>query len=90
VSNEAYQAAQHFIKRLSLGLPQPELSADPDGCITFEWRSSPRNTLLVSVRPDGGVDYAALVGSAKVHGIEPSFVEFPEILKTLILRVARA
>lgn len=90
VSVDAYQAAERFIRALPLGIPQPELSADPDGWVTFEWRKSSRRTLLVSVRPGYALDYAALIGTAKTHGSEPFFGELPEMLKTLIRRVIAA
>lgn len=90
VGADAYRAAERFIRTLPAGIPQPELSADPDGCVTFEWRKSPHRTLLVSVRPGYALDYAALIGTAKTHGSEPFFGELPEILKTLIRRVIAA
>lgn len=90
IGTDAYQAADRFIRSLPLGIPLPELSADPDGCVTFEWRKSPRRTLLVSVRPGYALDYAALIGTAKTHGSEPFFGELPEMLKTLIRRVIAA
>lgn len=90
VGADAYRAAERFIRALPVGIPQPELSADPDGCVTFEWRKSPRRTFLVSVRPGYALDYAALIGTAKTHGSEPFFGELPEMLKTLIRRVIAA
>ena len=90
MSADAYRAAESFICALPVGIPQPELSADPDGCVTFEWRKSPRRTLLVSVRPGYALDYAALIGTAKTHGSEPFFGELPEMVKTLIRRVIAA
>jgi hypothetical protein len=90
VSTEAYRAAERFIHSLPVGIPQPELSADPDGCVTFEWRKSPRRTLLVSVRPGYALDYAALIGTAKAHGSEPFFGDLSETLKTLVRRVVAA
>ena len=90
VSMDAYNAAERFIRSLPFGIPQPDLSADPDGYVTFEWRKSPRRTLLVSVRPGYALDYAALIGTAKAHGSEPFFGELPETLKALIRRVVAA
>lgn len=90
VNMDAYRAAERFIRSLPVGIPQPELAADPDGCVTFEWRKSARRTLLVSVRPGYALDYAALIGTAKAHGSEPFFGELPETLKTLIRRVVAA
>ena len=69
----AYTAAKRFIESLPAGFPLPSLSADPDGCVTFEWWKSPRRVLLVSVHPNFQLDYAALLGAAKHYGSEPFF-----------------
>lgn len=90
VSMDARRAAERFIHNLPVSTPQPELSVDPDGCITFEWRKSPRLTLLVSVRSSYDLDYAALLGTTKAHGSEPFFDGLSETLKTLIQRVLEA
>lgn len=90
VSIDAYRSAERFIRSLPAGIEPPQVSADPDGCVTFEWRKSPRRTLLVSVRPGYALDYAALIGTAKAHGSEPFFDELPESLKALIRRVMGA
>lgn len=90
VSVDAYRSAERFIRSLPAGVEPPQISADPTGCVTFEWRRSPRRTLLVSVRPGFGLDYAALIGTAKAHGSEPFFDEVPETLIMLIRRVVGA
>jgi hypothetical protein len=87
VSADAYCAAERFIHSLPIGVEPPQVSADPTGCVTFEWRRSPRRTLLVSVRPGYAIDYAALVGTSKAYGVEPFFDDLPETIKTLIRRV---
>lgn len=90
VTVDAYRAAERFIRSLPVGIPCPEIGADPDGCVSFEWRKSARRTVMVSVRPDNGLDYAALVGSAKFHGSEPFFGTMSETLQSLIRRVLAA
>jgi len=87
VSMDGYHAAQRFIHILPPGIPHPEVAADPDGCVTFEWRKSPRRTLLVSVSPGDTVDYAALIDTAKAHGSEAFSEELSETLKSLIRRI---
>ncbi len=87
VSVEAYQLAQRFVRALPAGIQRPSISADPDGCVTFEWQVSPRRLVLVSVHPDYRIDYAALFGSAKSHGTEPFFDKFPTGLRDLVRRV---
>lgn len=90
ISLEAYRRAQLFIQSLPPGIPPPSLSADPDGCVTFEWQVSPRRLVLVSVHPDYRIDYAALFGSAKSYGTEPFFDRFPTRLCDLVRRVYQA
>ena len=88
VSIEAYAAAQRFIRSLPAGFPTPELAADPDGCVNFDWHVSPRRTLVVSVHPDFRLDFAALIGTAKIYGSEPFFAsELPASVRDLVRRV---
>lgn len=90
VSADAYLAAKQFIESLPVGFPVPSLSADPDGCVTFEWRKSARRVVLVSVHPNFQVDYAAVFGAAKHYGSEPFFGELPESVRVLAQRVSAA
>ncbi len=90
VSVHAYAAAKQFIESLPAGFPTPSLSADPDGCVTFEWRKSARRVALVSVHPNFHVDYAAIFGAAKQYGSEPFFGELPESVRILAHRVFAA
>lgn len=90
VTLDAIHAAERFIRCLPAGVPPPEVSADRDGCVTFEWKKSARRTLLVSVRPGYAVDYAALIGTEKAYGDAPLFDELPERLLSLIRSVVAA
>ena len=90
ISVEAYELAQRFIHGLPPGIPRPLLSADTDGCVTFEWQVSPRRLVLVSVHPDYRIDYAALFGTAKNYGSEPFFNKIPPGLCDLVRRVYQA
>ena len=87
MSEEAYTAAQRFILSLPPGMRTPELSPDPDGCVMFEWHAAPNRTLAVSVRPDFRVDFAALLGTARIHGSEPFFSELPQSVRDLVRRI---
>ena len=90
ITAESYEIAQRFIHSLPTGIAQPTISADPDGCFTFEWQVSPRKLVLVSVHPNFRMDYAALFGSAKNYGTEPFFNKLPIGLCDLIRRVYQA
>lgn len=87
ISTESFQVAQRFVSSLPAGIPQPSISADPDGCFTFRWSSGASKLLLVSVAPNFQVDFAAAFGESKIYGSEIFFDQFPSQLKTLLLRV---
>lgn len=87
VSAEAYEAAQRFISTLQPGIPQPSISADPDGCITFEWSTSSRNVLLVSVHPDYRLDFAAKFGTSQIYGSAPFFDQLSDSVEDLVRSV---
>jgi hypothetical protein len=77
ISQDAYFNAYRVLESLPLGLPAPDIGAEPDGHLTLEWHRSPRRTLSVSVSPDGELHYAGLLGARKVYGTEPFFGELP-------------
>lgn len=87
VSEEAFAAAWRFINALPNGFKMPEVSAEPDGLITFEWRRGPRRTLLVSVHPNYLMNYAALIGAQRVYGDSPVFDEVPSAFNALMEQV---
>jgi hypothetical protein len=92
ISIESYELAKRFIKSLPPGIPRPTVSADPDGCVTFEWQASPRRLVLVSVHPDYRIDYAARFGSAhdRDFGTKPFFDKLPHGLSDVVRRVFQA
>jgi len=53
VSAETYHLAYEFLTALPLGTPIPSIGAEPDSHITVERYRSPRQTLSVSVSPEG-------------------------------------
>ena len=57
-----------LLHRLPPTVPDPDVSADPDGEVALEWYAGPRRTLSVSVGSDGQLRYAALVGAEEVAG----------------------
>lgn len=63
-------AALRFVSLLPSTLPPPDVGADPNGRVHFEWRPAPGRAFVVSVGPSGFVNYAGLFGRNKVHGTE--------------------
>ena len=76
-----------FADTLDSGLPGPEVGAEPDGVLTFEWYRSTRQTLSVSVHYDGILHYAALFGPQRICGTEVFQARMPQMLNELITRI---
>jgi hypothetical protein len=87
VSESVFLDAFNFLKALPLGTPAPSIGAEPDGHITLEWYSSPRQTLSISVSPNGELHYAAIMGASKTYGTEPFYGEVPQVIIDIIHRV---
>ena len=87
VTAAAVADARVFAEAIDSSLLVPEVSAEPDGALTFEWHRSARLTLSVSVQGSGVLHYAALLGAAKAYGTEPFVGEVPKIISDLIHRV---
>ena len=60
--------AELFAASIPMTLPRPEVSADADGDMGFEWYFAPDRVVTVSVRQDGAISYAALVGTSRANG----------------------
>jgi len=89
-SVRAVQLAYEFLEALPLGTSAPSIGAEPDGHITLDWYHSPRQTVSISVSPEGELHYAALMGASKAYGTEPFFGEVPKEIMDLIRRVTFA
>ena len=90
VGEETYLFAENFLRVLPLGTKAPSIGAEPDGQMTLEWYQTPRQTLSLSISPDGVVHYAGLFGSSKAFGSELFVGKVPEIVLDLIKRVSLA
>ena len=87
ISTDTMRNAWNFLISLPLGTESPEVSAEPDGAIVFEWYRAPRKVLSVSIEPDGFVYYAALLGSSRRHGVDFAQGRVSEDLLELISQV---
>jgi hypothetical protein len=70
LSAPVLRAADLFLSAIPEAWPNPEIGADPDGEISFEWARGPHWVFTVSVAADGQLSYAGLFGSSRVHGVE--------------------
>lgn len=89
VDAQSYLAARRFIQSLPHGIPDPTLSADRDGCVTFEWYVSPHKLALISVHPNYRLDYATCVGTARTYGTEPFFGVLPNAVVEMVQRLCK-
>ena len=80
--------AVRLLRALPPGMSRPTLGVEPDGQITFEWYTSPKQVLSVSVCSDGNLYFAALLGAARHFGREPFFGDMPDEILRLVHRVA--
>jgi len=90
VSRASLQGAREFCDALPEEWPAPEISADPDGGVSFEWARGPNWVFTVSVAGNGQLSYAGLFGSSRVHGVEPFSGTIPEAIGAGLARLFRS
>jgi hypothetical protein len=87
VTTAAVTEARAFGEAIDPSLIVPEVGAEPDGALTFEWHRSARQTLSVSVHGSRLLHYAALLGTEKICGMEEFRTGMPQVLRDLIVRI---
>ena len=70
MTTQLREVAELFLKQLPSHIPPPEVEADLDGEINFEWYLEPRKVFSISLNAEGRLSYAGLFGPAKSHGTE--------------------
>jgi hypothetical protein len=83
---DTLREARRFAKALSSEFPAPEVGADPDGEISFDWDLGPRRVFSVSVSQAGRLSYAGLFGTSTVHGSEDFRGQVP---RAIVYNLAR-
>ena len=86
VRPETFQKARAFLEMLPTTIPQPDIGADPDGEIVFEWQLKPDVVLSVSIGPADRLNYAALFGENRVYGTESFANGLPEAIASNLAR----
>jgi len=88
ISRETYSEARKLLRMMPSSLPRPDISAEPDGEITFEWYKEKYSVFVISVGGNNLITYAGLFGkSNKIHGTEYFADELPEIIHHCIRRL---
>lgn len=88
ISRATYSKARKLLRMMPSSLPRSDISAEPDGEITFEWYKEKYFVFVISVGSDNLITYAGLFGeSNKIHGTEYFADELPEIIRHCIRRL---
>lgn len=90
ITLETYKAAYRFIETLPPGIAPFSIGAEPDGHLTLEWYRNPRRVLSISIRSEGDIHFAALLGLSTRMGTEPFLGEVPEVILDLISKTMYA
>jgi hypothetical protein len=88
VSNQTFENARRFLSILPSSVPVPDVMAEPDGEIAFEWRAANKSVFSVSVGEADTIAFAGLFGyGSKQHGTEPFDDTIPPVVLNAIRRV---
>lgn len=88
VESSTYVYASQFIRLLPSTAPLPEVTADIDGEILFEWDQGRRRIFSVSVGRDGTLTFAGLFGHNKIHGTEHLREALPVVISDYLARLS--
>lgn len=89
VEYSTVEFAYSFAEALPANLPLPDISAENDGDLAFDWYFGPRRVFSVSIRRDGILNFAGLDGSARDYGSNTVLTGIPARVIELISRVSR-
>ena len=81
---QVFEYARQFIATVPLDLPNPEISASPQGDISFEWYQGPKQIVSVGVSESGEIHFASLSGYRRVFGSYPFDGTFDDQIYGLI------
>lgn len=85
---QTFHNARKFLSTLPSSFPVPDVMAEPDGEIAFEWRAANRSVLSVSIGAGDTITFAGLFGySGKQHGTELFYDTIPQTILSAIRRV---
>jgi hypothetical protein len=86
----AYYFAHVFLNALPTTAPAPEVAADPDGEIAFDWLFGERKALSVSIGPTGRCTFAWMLGLSTHRGTEWIEDEIPASIVFALGQLARS
>lgn len=74
ISLETLQNAKALLELFPPDLPAPDIGAEPDGCITFEWRKPPGIVISISVDRNAEIHFGFIGKNDKVIGAKAGTV----------------
>jgi hypothetical protein len=80
VQAAALSKALSFIDALPSDIPAPEISADPDGEVSFDWCGDRKRHFSISIGENNVMSYAGLFGSDRAKGSERFDGSIPRVL----------
>jgi len=87
VEPSTYIYARQFLRLLPSTVPLPDITADTDGEILFEWDQGRRRIFSISVGRDGTLTFAGLFGHTKMHGTEHLREALPMVISDYLARL---
>jgi hypothetical protein len=84
VAHSTCEYATQFLGLLPSRIPEPEIYAESDGEIAFEWDLGPRRVVSVSVGRDGTLTFAGLMGTRKVSGVDTLTTRLPASIRAVL------
>ena len=86
----AVSEAFSFLNLMPAGLPLPEIMAEPNGEIGFEWDFGPNKVFAVSIKGNYSLAYAGILGAgSRTKGLESYSEAIPSVIIEGIKRIAR-
>lgn len=88
ITEDAYHEARRFLQLLPDDISVPEFSADPRGGFSFEWYRGPNWIFTLTVKGDGVIIYAGLMGEDnRAYGTQKLSDSISKIILQNIRRV---
>jgi hypothetical protein len=86
---DSYGFAIRFLNALPSTAPLPEVSADAEGEVAFDWVFGERKALTVSVGPTGRCTFAWMLGQRTYRGTDWIDDEIPEEIVSALGKLVR-
>ena len=87
VKADVLREARRFARALPPDFPLPNVGADPDGEISFDWDFGPRRVFSVSISGAGRLSYAGLFDQDRIHGTESFRAAVPPFIIMSVRRL---